>query len=472
MNRLIGGSWLRWIGRAVYLVAIAVGSIMLLTAAQIAHAYLTAAGSGSSISAVAIRDTAGKFSANRAAHQEALDQVSIQQSRRVGALSMNGDAALYQYFHKVQFRRLIFGCYPNQYTRVRNQLPKTAGEKSSDELSWGSLLEVYIAARQAKVDGGEACTLALRDNSSAIARLKSSQFEWDDLFADCQKSSKTAEQLECLWDNVTLAVSLGELADARRSTFDQELQAARASASNFDAELATYEGLSEPSGRAAVAAWLSLDQPTVRSAGVGDDSAQARPPGLLQSIWEAPFKFIAWVATLPVLAQSALMAMLAGALGGGVARMWELLGYRRKEPVEIREAARDAAKTVQRLDAELDKTSADQGELARVRSELEEFRQTLTAATDALSAAHIEQSTDGNAPIIIATFSGAVAALILWLLTTSGLFVLSGGENTSSASPNVLLAISLIAGLASKRVIDVIFSFAEGTLSRLTPPQT
>lgn len=522
----------RWVARVIYLLLLALVTILMLTSAQISYAYLSASGGDGAVSAIAIRDTARFYQDNRRARMEVLDAIAEQQSRRVRALNLVSDASLFEYFHKVQFRRFIFGCYPAAYAAVKTARGKDSA--SGNELGWDFLLAVYQEASKPVAAGAtpEVCTAAVRQNQAAVDQLKRSQdFDYGPLFDDCstarsgQSRPSSRERLECLWDNVTNSVGLEELAQKHSAALDVELQARRGSVGSLDDELAGDRALANPTGRAAVAAWLALHgpfdvtcktdegrgcraagprdlavakpaiqlAPATSPSGTGQLAGASQPPAsapkadapktnaldgqskptigeaaraVARWIARLPSQAVALIATMPILAQSAVMAMAAGALGGGVACMWTLLGYRRTEPKEIRDAAAEAqsalADVSQATSGAADAETRDA--LAVADARIGELATTLREASAAL-AAHADRSTGGDsAPVAVATFCGAVSALILWLLTTSGLFVLTGGDNAATASPNVLLALALMAGLTYARVIDLIFSIAEGAL--------
>jgi hypothetical protein len=430
------------LARILLLGGITVAMIVMLTAVQITHAFLSVTGGASGVSAVAIRDEARTFERYKERRAEIIQSIAKFQDQRSEALSLSSDAGVFQYFQKVQFRRFIFACYPKAQRDTRDLLEKDGEEISG--LSWDFLLPVYQAA--AEMPAPPTCPAINRQSTQALAPLRASKLEHDKLFPECDGKAAPRDRLECLWNNVTFGVGLEEITQQRRRSIEAELQARKVALNDLDSELLSDKVFADPAGRAAIAAWLELDGGAAPSDGK-----------VLTVVNRAAGRFISLLVTLPVLAQSALLALLAGAVGGGVARFWESLGYRVFDGAQLDRASKAVSDLA-------DKAKAD--DYAELIQELAPHLRKLDEAREAIDRFHKAQVTEAAWPLVTACFSGAGSALILWLLMTSGLFVLSGGDNVSSASPNVLLAISLAAGLAHRQVINVIFSLAQRFLSR------
>lgn len=450
------------IGRVGYLTLLAAVTLALLTAAQISTAYLGATGAEKGVSAVAIADAANGLGENKKYFQRLNDLISRQRSNQLTGIAIASDAGIYKYAYTVAFRRVVLGCYPDSFT-ARD--PQTGIEAS--DLSWDASVAIYKAAKALEPEdvGGAGCASNVDPNvivqrfmhvaqgSEAVSDGAFRAAAFGEIFVDCVKELNEAPtQLECAWSNLTRSVGLSEVASRNQTGLQNALNASRSGLADLATDRAQLPGLASPEGLSAVAAYRSLrgDEEPGNVPG-RDETAPISLPWL--------GALIAALVVIPVLAQSALMAMFAGALGGGVANIWEGLGYGDGSESPLDKLAGTMQVVRRKLEAVAASTSQSH-DMAAVLVSLKETAAELN---------RINAQTPDRSSLLTATFLGAVAALIIWLLTTGGLFVLSGGDANSAASPNVLLAIALVAGLARAKVINLTFDIANKIFASRPP---
>jgi|GEM_PF-3702986 len=479
-------------GRIFALTILAALTLCLLTATQISTAFLKGSGAADGVSAVSIRSAADVYAANRRFHREARQASHNQRRAEFVGLKLAGDAEIYSYAHSVAFRRHIFGCYPAAYDSVRDQTDFKG--RSDVELDWRFLSALYREAAKTSQQASPSCAASAMPVDDLVAFFTQ---EPDDVvrqrvwvprassqapshaivpaaepsrdhevrpFANCTLPG--GRPLECLWTNATTAVGMGTASQKQQAARTAALNARLAGLQALDAELAADKMIASPEAQSAVAAWLELHNPDwINETPVPDGEATEAERSEPRGVWSAlghwlyrfPARFVAGLVMMPVLAQSAALAMLAGALGGGVASLWESVAGESR----VGAAARALAALGDRSrSAALDDVSA-----VALREEIARAREAIEAASE-----KVDQVWSARTDILTSSFLGSAGALIVWLLTTGGLFVLSGGEEAGTASPNVLMALALVAGLARQKVIDLTFSIADRVFTIGAPP--
>lgn len=483
-------------GRVVFLALLAALSLALLTAAQISTAFLAASGVTDGVSAVGIQSSAKRYERNRRNVDVLIDAIQRTRDNRLTGVEIAANATIHDYVQTVAFRRFVFGCYPAAYTAVKND-PAFKG-KEGIELSWAFTSELYLNAKggqwatgcdltpmnvdqllsalspggsspeqiisqpSATVAGTGAPSVTVRQSSSVEPAADGAIAASAKLYPVCAKTTPV-EQLDCLWTNVTVAVGLGAAVN-RQLTGLQAAQDARSTALGaLNGDLSADAALGDARGRTAVGAWCQLSR-------ICDEQQETANEALprqrfafaeyllapLNTLGDVAGALVAALVVLPVLAQSAAMSMSAGALGGGVGHMWDRLGYGSFGPARL---GRTQAELTQ-LKARLDSVDpASPGDVDGLKAGVID----LTAKIAAIQISNANPPMPGA--MMTAAFLGSAAALVVWLLTTAGLFVISGGSDTASASPNVLLAFALIAGLARERVIERVFEIANKAVS-------
>lgn len=484
------------VGRVFFLALLAGLSLALLTAAQISTAFLAASGVTDGVSAVAIQSSAKRYEQNRRNVDSLLNTIQQTRDNRLTGVEIAANATIHDYVQTVAFRRFVFGCYPSAYAAVKDS-PAFKG-KESIELSWAFTSELYLSAKSAQAavgcdltpmnldqllsalspggsspaqtapQSGEAAVgagardLTVRTPSLAELPADGAIVASAKLYPVCAKAMPV-EQLDCLWTNVTVAVGLGAAVNRQLAGLQAAQDARSTALGALNADLGSDPALGDARGRTAVGAWCQLS----RICDEQEETAnQELPAGRrkfaefllapLNALGDLAGALVAALVVLPVLAQSAAMSMSAGALGGGVGHMWDRLGYGAFGHARL---GRTQVELI-RLQTQLNLVDPDKpGDVDGLKAGVDD----LTSKIAAIQATNTDQPAPGA--MMTAAFLGSAAALVVWLLTTAGLFVISGGSDTASASPNVLLAFALIAGLARERVIERVFETANKAVS-------
>jgi hypothetical protein len=487
-----------WPLRVISLTLIASVALVLLTSAQIAYVYLSNEGVAGGLSAITINRSAERLLINVSESKRLERELNSAEAELTQATNARRLAERDTYGAKVDFRRFVLGCWPD---------PLLKREEGDSGLEYSTLRLVYIDARKASSPTANGCPLpedsalgtappptpasGAPDPATATPSAtplpplggSSSTATFGSRCDDAQVNTDRV-RLDCLFERLTAAVSK-ESNDLRQASAAQEsLELLVRDDARLAEALAADPILSSPKGRAAVETYLALRTNDVDIRKRADEAnligsseqTTDKQPGVLRRLLRAAGaageEFVGALVTMPLLGQSALLALFAGALGGGALFLWEALGLGpvRATPSAAVKAA--LAGTIDAVEAAVHRPAiADDPEAQAAAERALSALSALDRLTDALAAklAEVErkleqaggQAIQAKAPLLFAAFSGSMAAFVIWLLTTGGLFVFSGGEQSGSADPTILIAVALLAGLSYRRVVDIVVGLAD-----------